>query len=160
MRWQFVLGSGVSSRLVAWYGQGYGGWSHVDAILSDGTCLGARSDTIRHDGMTYPPGVQIRAAGYEAWVRRSVIEIRCPQPNEVIWEDFLRSQVGCQYDKADILGFVLGRELKTDGEWICSALQLAGLEHAGILHKLHVTPQQCPPNMLFTVLDTLGGTIS
>ena len=156
MKFQFVLGSGLSSRLIAWYGQGYGGWSHVDAILPDGTCLGARSDAVGGK----PPGVQIRPAGYEKWVRRSVIDLPCPDPQQKIWEDFLRSQINEPYDKADIWGFVLGRELQTKGEWICSALQLAGLETSGVLHKLHVTPQQCPPNMLFSILDTLGGVIS
>jgi hypothetical protein len=153
LRWQFVLGADWSSRLIAWWGQGYGGWSHVDLLLPTGELLGARSDLVGGK----PAGVQIRPAQYAAWKRRSVLTLPCSAAQADAAEDFARTQVGCQYDKRDILGFILGRELQTKGEWICSALQLDVVETAGIIQKLHVTPQQCPPNMFYSIINAVGG---
>jgi hypothetical protein len=155
IRWQFVLGTEISSALISWWGQGYGGWSHVDLLLPDGTCLGARSDAIGGK----PPGVQIRPAGYARWKRRTVLGLPCSPTEELIAIDYARSQIGCQYDKRDILGFILGRQLQTKGEWICSALQLAVAEAAGVIPHMHVTPQQCPPNMFFSIINAVGGTV-
>jgi hypothetical protein len=155
LRWQFVLGSDLSSKVIAWYGQGYGGWSHVDYLLPDGSCLGARSDVIG----AVPAGVQIRPPGYETWKARRVVTLQVTPEEEAAGEAFLRNQVGDGYDKRDILGLVIGRPL-TDGNgyWICSAVQLAMLENVELMPKLSVTPQQCPPNMLVAVLEAIGAT--
>jgi len=152
MRWQFVLGADLSSRLVAWYGQGYGGWSHVDAVLSDGSLLGARSDTIKD----IAPGVRIRPPNYEPWTRAMVLTLKATPREDAAWESYLHSQIGHGYDKADIWGFILGKPLESPGHWICSALQLNALQVIGRLHKLCITPQQCPPNMFSVILSTLG----
>jgi hypothetical protein len=152
LRWQFVLGSGFSSRLIAWYGEGYGGFSHVDAILPNGDCLGARSDVIRG----VPAGFQCRPAAYETWKRRTVLQLSCTAKEAVAWEASLFKKIGAGYDQADILGFILGRPLMQPGHWICSAAQLDTLEEIGRIPKLPLTPQQCPPNMLFAMLCALG----
>lgn len=154
LRWHFVLGTDLSSKLIAWWGQAYGGWSHVDAILRDGTLLGARSDSVGGK----PPGVQIRPVDYAKWTRRTIIELPCTPYEADTWEAFLRSQVGCGYDKADILGLILGKPLMTAGHWICSALQLDALEVIHRIPKIPLTPQQCPPNMLAAGLQFLGAT--
>lgn len=156
MRWQFVLGTDLSSKLIAWWGQSFGGWSHVDALLPDGTLLGARSDAVGGK----PPGVQVRPADYARakWTRRTIIELPCSAYEAATWEAFLRSQINCGYDKADILGLILGKPLMTSGHWICSALQLDALEVIGRIPKIPLTPQQCPPNMLAAMLQALGAS--
>lgn len=153
LRWQFVLGQGVSSALISWWGQGYGGWSHVDLLLPDGTCLGARSDVVGGK----PAGVQVRPPAYETWKRRTVLTLPCSVEQEAAGIAFAMSQVGCPYDKADIWGFVLGREQHTAGTWICSALQLGVARAAPVIPPLHITPQQCPPNMFFSIINAVGG---
>lgn len=111
IRLQFVLGASLSSRLIAWYGQGYGGYSHVDAVLPDGRLLGARSDAV---GGVYP-GVRVRPANYEKWVRRTLVELPVTESRAHAWVEALQRQVGCQYDKQAILGFILGRREHTKG---------------------------------------------
>jgi hypothetical protein len=152
--WQFVLGSGLSSRLISWWGNGYGGYSHVDAILPDGTCLGARSDQI---GL-YAPGVQIRAAGYEHWKKRCVATLEVTPQIASAWETYLLSQVGKEYDKGNIVDFITGAKPADDsGQWICSALQCQALEVSGCLaHPLPTPPQQVTPNTLLDVISALG----
>lgn len=153
MRWQFVLGAGLSSRLIAWYGEGYGGWSHVDALLPNGACLGARSDVIGD----IPAGVQVRPAEYENWRRRSVLTLNGSIDDESEWKACLHRYIGRGYDKADILGFILGKPLMEPGHWICSALQLDVLETLGKVNlQGKITPQQCPPNMLYAILLAIG----
>ena len=160
LRWQFVLGADLSSEFIAWYGQGYGGFSHVDAILPDGTLLGARSDTITlKDGTRIDPGVQVRPPLYAKWKRREVLQLPSTDEQARRWEAFLRSQVGMGYDKADIIGFIVGKPLMQPGHWICSALQLDALEVAQVLPRVALTPQQCPPNMLSAMLQALGAAV-
>jgi hypothetical protein len=153
LRWQFVLGSDVSSQIIAWWGQGYGGYSHVDFLLPGGGSLGARSDEI--DGI--PPGVQLRPDGYEKWKARKVLALPCTDAESQAAVAFECNQIGDPYDKRDILGLLIGRPISSgSGYWICSALQLAMLESIGMLPKLPVAPQQCPPNMLAVILEAIG----
>lgn len=155
IRFQFVLGADWSSRLIAWYGQGYGGYSHVDALLPDGSLLGARSDEIGGQ----PAGVRLRPPNYAKWKARTILELPATVLQAQQWEAYLRTQVGCPYDRADILGFVLGKPIMSEGHWICSALQLNSLEVIGRIPHLGVTPQQCPPNMLAVILSTAGAVL-
>lgn len=156
IRLQFVLGPDWSSRLIAWYGTGYGGYSHVDAVLKDGTLLGARSDTAGGQ----PPGVQIRPANYEKWVRQDRVELAVTPADAAEWERYLRTQVGCPYDKQGILGFILGEKRHTPGYWICSALQTDALEHIHRIAPLPVPPQQVTPDALLLVVSTAGARAS
>lgn len=157
IRLQFVLGSGWSSRLIAWYGQGFGGWSHVDAVLPDGRLLGARSDTVGGQ----PPGVRIRPANYERWKRRTLVEIPCTSAEETGWVGWLRQQVGYEYDKAAIIGFILGRPAHTPHHWICSACQRGALEAVGKLHPCDLIPDsETTPDALFQVVtEGIGGIV-
>lgn len=152
---QFVLGSGWSSRLISWWGSGYGGYSHVDAILADGSLLGARSDSVGGQ----PPGVRIRPPAYEKWVRRCVVWMPASAQQASNWEKFLREQVGMGYDKSDILGLIIGKPLMSQGHWICSALQHEALHKIAIFPDMPQTPQQVPPNMLLFGVLTAGGKI-
>jgi hypothetical protein len=156
IRLQFVLGASLSSRLIAWYGQGYGGYSHVDAVLPDGRLLGARSDAV---GGVYP-GVRVRPAHYEKWVRRTVVELQVTEGRARAWVETLQRQVGCQYDKQAILGFILGRREHTKGHWICSALQTHALKRVHLLHQVPILDSQVTPDNLFTLVTAgLGGQV-
>lgn len=126
----------------------------MDAVLSDGTLLGARSDS--KGGK--PPGVQIRPDNYEKWARRAILELELASHQDEQWEKYLLSQVGLAYDKSDILGLILGRPMTSKGHWICSALQLAALEAADVIEDTFcIKPQQCPPNTLAAIGCALGG---
>jgi hypothetical protein len=154
IRLQFVLGAGLSSRLIAWYGQGYGGYSHVDAIISNGKLLGARSDNIGGGA-----GVLARPPDYERWKRRCVVSVKATDKQARDWEKFLLSQLGKPYDKTDILGLIIGKPIMSAGHWICSALQTAALHASGIFPAMPEVPQQVPPNMLLFGVLTAGGKI-
>lgn len=156
IRLQFVLGAGLSSRLIAWYGQGYGGYSHVDAVLPNDTLLGARSDAVGGQA----PGVRVRPPGYEKWRRRTVVEVPCSEGRAFAWAEVLQRQVGCPYDQQAILGFLFGRREHTKGRWICSALQTHGLKRVHLLHRVPIPDSQVTPDNLFTLVTAgLGGQI-
>jgi hypothetical protein len=155
LRWQFVLGADWESRLIAWWGQGYGGYSHVDFLLPGGGCLGARSDRV--GGL--PRGVQLRPDNYEVWSKRTVLSLPCTQEESEEAVRFLVDQINDPYDKRDIWGLFIGRPISSgSGWWVCSALQLALARHLNKLPKLSITPQQCSPNMLMVALEAIGAT--
>ena len=149
---QFVLGSGLSSRLIAWYGQGFGGWSHVDAVLPDGTLLGARDDKVGGQ----PAGVRIRPPFYEKWKRRTGVRIATSAQLAKIGNDWLLTQIGQAYDDAAIRGFITARPDHDAGRWICSALQRGRLAVMGVAGACSQVPvSQTTPDSLFQVV-TLG----
>lgn len=157
IRLQFVLGAGIASRLIAWYGQGYGGWSHVDAILPDGSLLGARSDAVGGQR----PGVRIRPQHYERWVRRTVVELPGTAGIVPSWVAWLKKQIGDPYDSRAILGFLLGRQSHTSGHWICSACQSSGLEVVGWLpQEGPVPPSQITPDALLMMCWARGSHLT
>jgi hypothetical protein len=152
IRLQFVLGASLSSRAVAWWGQGVGGFSHVDAVLDDQTLLGARSD---RPGGT-PSGVQRRRANYEAWVRREVLTLPNSSGEQPAWQAWLITQIDKPYDMGSIWGFFIGRNEHQPGHWICSALQTAGLERANRLPRLPLHTSQVTPDSLRLMFLALG----
>ncbi len=152
---QFVLANAFSSRLIAWWGQGYGGYSHVDAVLPTGELLGARSDAVGGK----PQGVQIRPADYEKWNRVCRMSLACTDKQANAWDAFLRAHVNDDYDETDILGLIIGKPVMSAGHWICSALQCAALEAAGLMPKLLIEPQQVSPNTLRVAFSAIGAVI-
>ncbi len=150
LRWQFVLGTGLSSRAIAWFSAGH--FSHVDALDSDGNCLGARSDQI---GLV-PPGVQVRAPAYETWRQRVVISLEVhPDRYRSFWV-FLQKQLGKPYDSTAIWGFASGRDWRDPDSWFCSELQTAALEVAGVIPDLYTPRNKVTPAALATVLSAVG----
>jgi hypothetical protein len=83
---RFVRGLDFSSRVFAWFYAGH--LSHVDAVMPDGSLLGARSDVIKD----IPTGVQIRPPRYEALV--VAMEIPATPRQEMAFYRFLRAQLG------------------------------------------------------------------
>jgi len=152
---QFVLGRQLSSRLIAWWGQGYSGWSHVDAVLPDGRLMGARSDRVGGQ----PAGFYPRPPWYEGregWLRVRRLALPVSANVEGVWVDSLMRKNGAAYDQTDILGLIIGRPLMEQGHWICSAAQLDTLREIGIARRTALTPQQCPPNMLSALFEEIG----
>jgi hypothetical protein len=154
IRLQFVLGASIPSRLIAWYGEGYGGYSHVDGILSDGRLLGARSDSVGGQ----PPGTHIRPPDYEKWSKRDVVTLSATDEEYAGWEAAGRAKIGTPYDKGAIFGFLTGNDKHEGGHWICSALQLNSLQHIGrVPFPFPVDAHQVTPNALLLVVAAIGG---
>lgn len=162
IRVQFVLGSGLSSRAIAWWGQGYNGWSHVDAVLSDGSLAGARSDIIKPlgGGPAIPAGCQIRPANYEKWARVMVMARQVDLGTRSMWDEFFRTRAGkIQYDKGDILGFILGEDKATAGRWICSAWNADAAETLDLIPSICLPLTQITPNTLSAIYSATGWLI-
>src|SRR5271155_1449933 len=101
---QFVMGPGISSKLISWFSAGP--FSHVDAVLPSGSLLGARSDQIGGA----PAGVQVRYPDYDKWTKRVRMELETTRDETQKFYAFLNDQLGKPYDKTAILGFAAGRD--------------------------------------------------
>lgn len=119
---QFVATPAFSSNLIKVFERGW--CSHVDAILPDGSLLGARSDAVGGK----PPGVQIRPANYEKWSTVQQLWFTTDVNEDHNWLAFLTSQIGKPYDKLAILAFAMNRDWRAHDHWFCSELQAAALE--------------------------------
>jgi hypothetical protein len=147
---RFIRGRGLSSGLIAWFGGGE--YSHVDYAMPDGTWLGARTD--------YPingkAGVQIRPANYTTPIRQLTLSLQTTPEQDRDHYAFLYSQIGKPYDRMAILGFIAGRDWEDPGSWICSELQCAAAESAGIMQPLVLTANKITPNDLTLIWSALG----
>ena len=111
IRLQFVCGA-ISSQVIASFSAGH--FSHVDALLDDGTLLGARSDRVGGQ----PPGVQIRSPDYINFSRRVVMEIPATDAQNTTFHAFLHSQIGKPYDSEAIWAFLFNRDWRETDSWI------------------------------------------
>lgn len=148
-----LLGPDASSRIIARFGKGTGGWSHVAPVLSDGRYLDARSDVI--GGV--PAGVHIRDGAKERSIKRERWALEVTQPQYDAWEANLRARIGDAYGKRDILDFIEGRPGHVNGQWICSAHAIDALQH------IHLVPYPLPwlaheltPDDALLVFATIG----
>ena len=152
----FVCGKDVSSRLIAWWGSGYGGFSHVDAVLPDGTRLGARNDEVKTPSGTYAAGVQIRPADYGVWIRRRDVSIPVSDFTFRRWLRSAKDRIGAHYDQGAIVDFVIGsKRLHEPGHWICSALQADLLACVGLLKPVPIPFSQVTPDSLFLMVSQI-----
>lgn len=124
---QFVAGEGIGSKAIEIFERGW--CSHVDAVLADGTLLGARSDAVGGK----PPGVQIRPPAYETWARVQRVDLWCTPAQQTDWLNFLEAQIGKPYDSTAIVAFAVQRDWREIDSWFCSELQAAALESCGWL---------------------------
>ena len=155
----FSLGTGISSALISWYGYGYGGYSHTDAILTSGDLAGARSDAVGGQR----PGFRVRPPYYEPWKRSAKVSIPATPAEHYAWEQWLLAQVGDGYDGRDILGLIIGVPLNEgNGHWICSAAQRRGLSEpvTKLPKKLPFIDQQITPNTLLAMCAAIGGIVT
>lgn len=131
---QFVGASDLGSEMIEWFSQGV--VSHVDAVMSGGSLLGARSDEIGGK----PPGVQIRPANYENFARVVRVVMPCPGAMADEFYRLIQAEIGKPYDKEGILAFIVGRDWRNPQAWFCSELQGAMLERCGYFESPLATP--------------------
>src|SRR5689334_9108316 len=110
---QFSVCGDAGSWLIRQYD--HGPWSHVDAILPDGTLLGSRDDELGGK----PSGVQVRPAGYQRFLATERVSIPCSDEAETAFYEFLNSQIGKPYDETAIAGFVFQRDWRAPDSWFC-----------------------------------------
>lgn len=100
----------------------YGFWcTHVEAVMPDGTLLGAISD-----------GVKARAPNYDIgkFSREMFVRISVAPEHESSFYAFLRSQIGKPYDSQAIWAFYGkrdDRDWQAPSSWFCSELMAAAL---------------------------------
>jgi hypothetical protein len=153
IRNQFVCESDVVSQVIAWFGASQ--FSHVDALLDDGTLLGARSDSIGGK----PPGVQIRPANYAKFTRKVVMALEVTDTQKATYLAFLNSQIGKPYDMKTILGFFVNRNWRQGGAWICSELLAEGIEQSGVLKEFYVPDNKITPGSWALAFSAMGGYV-
>jgi hypothetical protein len=152
----FILGPDLASRFIAWYGEGYGGWSHVAPVLADGRYLDARDDVL--NGV--PAGVHIRQAWSEPWKLKRRISLTVDQPIYDAWEANLRARIGDGYGRFDIWSFISGRNDHKPGHWICSAHFIDSLQHIKLVpFPLPIEAHSITPNAALLIGASVGFTI-
>lgn len=147
---QFVCEKAISSQVIAWFSAGH--FSHVDALLDDGYLLGARSDRV--GGI--PPGVQIRPPGYAKFSVRVVFHVPATPAQGQIYREFLEAQLRKPYDSKAIWGFLFNRNWREPDSWICSELQAAALEAAGVVPELYLAANKITPVSLALATSAVG----
>lgn len=119
MRLRFVTSGNTAISKMIQFAQ-YGFWaSHVEAVMPDGTLLGAHIDG----------GVQARPHDYDTTVFTHELFVDLPSTPDMDdkFHDFLRSQVGKPYDVTAIAAFVARRDWQEHDSWFCSELIAAAL---------------------------------
>jgi uncharacterized protein YycO len=145
---RFVTGNDFISNAIR-TGERDGWATHAEAVLADGSLLGAHIDG----------GVQIRPAGYDkaTMTRELVVRLEVSAntslPAETLFYDFLRAQVGKPYDVTAIAGLAFDRNWREDDSWFCSELMAAALETCGYLPALSATDNHISPRDLLLVLS-------
>jgi hypothetical protein len=152
----FLLGDGILSQAIAWFGLGSRGYSHCASVLKDGRYLDARVEKIG----VVPAGVHIREPLTEGWIRKRRATLEVPMLEYMSWECNLRAKITDHYGDRDIWDFVLGADEHTPGRWICSALAINAIQHIKRLPYPMVVPaHQITPNTLLLILQAAGFTI-
>lgn len=120
--WQFSYERDISGVFIKWGTRSC--WSHVDAVMEDGSLLGAR----------IKGGVQIRKPDYAPFTATQKYCIKTELADK--FYDALRSQVGKPYDWRAIISFALGdRDWRETDSWFCSELQIWAAEVAGFFDR-------------------------
>ena len=146
----------MSSRLIAYFGQGAGGYSHCASVLQDGRFLDARSDVL--DGV--PAGIHIRDPQSESWIKKRRATLTVTDQEYADWEANLRAKIGDAYGRSDILGFIEGRDMHQAGHYICSALAINALQHIKkIVYPLPIAAHQITPDAALLLVAQAGFTI-
>lgn len=164
IRFQFVRAYGLSSTAIAWFGAG--AFSHVDAVMPDGTLIGARSDWIKTPANAkgvWPdwikPGVQRRPPEYEKWKRRMVLRLDVEAYVAKRFYELNVEQLGKKYDNSAIWGFAAGRDWRDPRRWFCSEQQTWCAEKSTALHRLCTPDNKVMPGMLAVALSAAGAYV-
>lgn len=124
----------------------YGYWaSHVEALMPDGTLLGAH----------YDGGVQARAQTYDAgkFTQQLYVTLPCDPATALRFTKFLEDQIGKAYDLTAILALVAERDWREPDSWFCSELQAAALETCGWLPPLAADVAKITPRDLLLIVS-------
>lgn len=70
---------------------------------------------------------------------------------------FLHSQLKKPYDSEAIWAFLFNRDWRETDSWICSELQAAGLEQAGVSPRLYLAANKITPVSLALTASAIGG---
>lgn len=102
------------------------GWAaHVDAVMPDGTLLGAR----------FSGGVAIRPPNYITATKVERVSLNTTQQEEDDFYAFLKTQLGKPYDVKAIAAFAVERDWREPDSWFCSELQARALEVCGFFPR-------------------------
>lgn len=153
---QFVREARLTSDAIAWFSQGH--FSHVEAVIQtidrrSPNLLGSYEQEVRCAGSTFKAGVQLRPFGYRPLAHCVRFSLTVTEDQKNRWLRFLLNQIGSPYDWPAIWGFVSGRDWRQPGAWICSELQAAALEAAGIFPQLYLAANKVTPVFLAGVLS-------
>lgn len=129
--YSFVQSNDPIGRAIQIYERGP--WSHVDCVLSDGSLLGARSDSVGGK----PSGVQVRPPDYETWAARDIVELNATPQQFTAWLNLLYSQIGQPYATWDLIAQFLTGDGggNPEGDWWCSKLAAWAAEQSLWLPK-------------------------
>jgi hypothetical protein len=150
---RFVTGNDFISNAIR-VGERDGWCTHVEAIMPDGTWLGAHLDG----------GVQARPAEYDKATRTRELIIELDDAAAIYrtvvgpsfegaFHAFLRAQIGKPYDTGAVIGLGVGRDWRNSGSWFCSELIAAALEACGYLPRLSAADNHISPRDLLLVLS-------
>ena len=140
LRW--VTHSGFTSNVIRHFE--YGFWAtHVEALLGDGTVIGAYIDLGQ---------VARRPADYDAadWAQQLIVEMPFTADQEQLAVQFLNAQLGKPYDDFGLGSFVVARDWRSPDHWWCSDLQTAMCERSGWMERL-ATDITTPRDLLLVV---------
>jgi hypothetical protein len=173
----FLLGPGLISRGISYFGQGANGWSHCASVIWDKEHGERYLDSRDNQIGDVPAGVHIREIKSEAWVKKRRASLHVSQADYDVWEAGLRAHISDSYDRYAILGFLEGKSMHTAGRYICSALGLNGVQHlcrgwtsasylGAMMQRVGYVPfplavpaHQISPNACLLILDAAGFTI-
>jgi hypothetical protein len=122
---RFVEGSGFTSKLIIAQEKTAMPFtpSHVEAVMPDGSYLGAHFDG----------GVQARKPGYDAgqFANELFLTLEATAAQDVRFSQFMEKHIGEPYDWPAILGFVIPEHFHAPNHAICSALVTLALRDCG-----------------------------
>jgi hypothetical protein len=129
----------------------HGDFSHVDAILPNGSLLGARPIS----------GTKIRPANYEHFTKETNVRIPVTATQEKAFYKFLHKQLGKHYDWRAYISFVSSRDWNRSTTWHCSELMSAALLHIKFFaHELIIPAYRIDPVDLLFVLSAMVPSIT
>jgi len=126
----------------------YGFWAtHCEAVMPDGTYLGAISDGVKARDQSYDKGS----------VKNEIfLDIRATADQADVFYAFVESQIGKPYDTWAILAFFYpSRDWQAFDSWYCSELLGTALAECGILPKeMAVKFSRVTPRDLMLLIST------
>lgn len=124
--------------------------SHVEALMPDGSLLGAMFDG----------GVQARPPNYDAggFSKQMYVPLLMTAGQEARFIAFLRDQIGKPYDWTAIASFYSQRDWQEDDSWFCSELIAAALAASGAFPAtMAVKFSRITPRDLMLLTSVLAG---